>query len=96
MPAATTSGIMLTGLSLAVVSYPLQSIVPAIGSAAAIAASALLILGVVLSLLRASRSKAPPTWRGRSLESERRDGDGFNLLRRWQRWRARRRFRNLN
>ena len=91
-PAFTASGLMIAALALAVLSAPMQHIYAPAVAVVGLAAAALLIASLVLSVSRWS-TRPERTWRGRPIEQE----SAFSataLRRRWRRWKAHRRFRD--
>lgn len=91
------SGLMIVALCLAIVTYPLQWVYPPAVAAAGIVSAALLVAGVVVSVVRSTRGGPSRSWRGQPMEYRASAGGVVGIAaitRRWRRWKARRRFRD--
>src|SRR5207244_2778963 len=69
-PALSASGLMVAALALAVFSAPLQYVYQPAVAFVGVAAVALLLASLVLSIAKWSRSRPQRTWRGRPIENE--------------------------
>lgn len=91
----TPSTLIMTALALAVLGYPLQWVYPRAAGPVALLAAALLIGSLVLALVRWRGRRPVKTWRDRPIDVGGPSAvDMTGLVRRWRRWRARRRFRD--
>ena len=93
LPPVTASGLMIAALALAVLSAPLQHVYAPAVAFVGVAAAALLVASLVVSVARWNRSRPERSWRGRPIEQESAFSAGA-LRRRWRRWKAHRRFRD--
>lgn len=91
----TPSTLFIVGLALAALSAPIQwayePAVPFIG----VACAALLVGGIMTSVMRAGAGRSPPRWRGQPMPNGPNPIPlfGSGIAGRWRRWRASRDFR---
>jgi hypothetical protein len=92
-PAVSASGLMIAALALAVLSAPLQYVYQPAVAFVGVAAVALMVASLVLSIAKWNSGRPQRTWRGRPVES---DSPAWlaALRRRFRRWKAHRRFRD--
>jgi hypothetical protein len=92
-PTVSASGMMVAALALAVASAPLQYVYAPAVAVVGLAAVALLVGSLVASVFKWSSSRPQQLWRGRRVDEDRSWTD--SLRRRWRRWKAHRRFRDI-
>lgn len=90
----TPSNLMIGALALAVLGYPVQSVLPVLVGPIGVVAALMLIGAVVLSLTKWHRRRPEKIWRGRVMEEQESVFGASSLSRRWRRWKAHRRFRD--
>ena len=88
------SSLFMLALCLAIVTYPLQMIYQPAVAVAGVLAAALLVLGVMASVVKSARGGPSRTWRGQPLDYGRGGFGTSAIARRWRRWKAHRRFRD--